>query len=82
MAAAKDKDNYSERAAKGQAYNLAVMTAIAECKQNDNKFILQQYFRHKEFMSMIQGLDDAALVKAVENEDLIAALEALKKAVS
>jgi len=65
------KDAFSERAAKGQAYNLAVLTAIADCKQHDNKYILKQYFRHREMAALIQETDETTLVQAVENPQLL-----------
>lgn len=70
--------NYNERAAKGQAYNLAVLTAIADCKQHDNQYILKQYFRHKEMATMIQSMKEDVLVEAIENPRLVEILKELQ----
>ncbi len=67
---AKSIDAPNERAARGQAYNLAVLTAIADCKHHDHKYILKQYFRHKEMASLIQSCDETSLVQALENPKL------------
>lgn len=74
-------DNYSNRAARGQAYNLAILTAIADGRQHDNKYVVKQFYRHLKFANLLQSVKDEVLVQYVENPQLIAALEQLDKAV-
>jgi len=76
----KPADGFSERAAKGQAYNLAILTAIADGKQHDNKYILQQYFRHKEFANMLQLADDKTVIQAIDKPEFVDALATLNAA--
>lgn len=49
------EDNYNLRAAKGQAYNLAVHQAIANGTANDTIYIYTQYIRFYELGQLIQG---------------------------
>lgn len=73
-------DNFSARAARGQAYNLAILTAIADARQHDNKYILKQFYRHLEFANMIQNADDKAIVQAIDSPELSKALSGLSDA--
>lgn len=61
MADSKRPDDFSQRAAKGQAYNLAVLTAIADGKHNDNEHITKQFLRHLKFAALLQKADPAQL---------------------
>jgi hypothetical protein len=79
MSTERSGDQYSERASKGQAYNLAVLTAIADGKQHDNKYILQQYFRHKAFAQMLQTADEKILIQAIDRPEFVEALAGLHK---
>ena len=47
-------DDYNSRAAKGQAFNLAVALAIKEGKAYDTVFIYAQYLRFFELGQLIQ----------------------------
>lgn len=63
-------DDFSTRAAKGQAYNLAVATAIADGKQHDNEYIVKQYYRHYKFAALLQGASVQDVVDVIENPKL------------
>ncbi len=63
---------------KGQAYNLAVMTAIADGKQHDNEFIAKQFLRHLQFATLLQKADPdqlASVVSGAKVLELIAKLD-------
>ena len=64
-------DSYSQRAAKGQAFNLAVLTAIADGKQHDNEFIVKQFLRHLQFGSLLQKANPEQLAGILSNPKLI-----------
>lgn len=49
--------DYNLRAAKGQAYNLAVADAINCGKAADVKYIYQQYIRYYELGQLLQDSD-------------------------
>lgn len=70
-------DDFNQRAAKGQAYNLAVATAIADGKQHDNQYIAKQYLRHLQFANLMQKTKPAELAAAVEEEAVIAKIKEL-----
>jgi len=47
----------NERAARGQAMNLAVHEAVHKGKENDMNYILERYVHYIDLGSIIQGLD-------------------------
>jgi RNA binding exosome subunit len=51
-------DDYSQRAARGQAYNLAIQTSIADGKHGDRGYVLKQYLKH---LSMAEALQKASI---------------------
>ena len=69
--------DFSQRAAKGQAYNLAVNTAIAEGRAHDNKFIIEQFLRHLQFAAMVQKATPDQLATAVDNPKFIQLIQNL-----
>jgi len=73
-------DDYSQRAAKGQAYNLAISTAIADGKQHDNRYIVKQYLRHIKFASMLQKANPDQLASAMDNPGYLELLQKLDSA--
>ena len=68
--------DFSQRAAKGQAYNLAIATAIADDKQHDNAYIIKQFLRHYEFASLLQKTPAKDLAIVAEEPGFI---EIIKK---
>ncbi len=48
--------DYNVRAAKGQAFNLAVHDAIALGKQEDVKYILTKYVKYYKLSDTVQGI--------------------------
>lgn len=48
-------NDYNLRAAKGQAFNLAVHQAISEGKAGDNKFIFSAYTRFYNLGQLLQS---------------------------
>ena len=73
------KDDFSMRAAKGQAYNLAVSTAIADGRHHDNKYVIQQYIKHLQVADMLQKSDPKTVLQALDNNEFLKALEGLDK---
>ena len=71
-------NDFSQRAAKGQAYNLAVLTAIADGKHHDNKYIVEQFLRHLKFADLLQNNGPDMLATAVKNPKILALLEEVK----
>ena len=47
-------DDYNIRAAKGQAYNLAIAQAINEGKTEDTKYIYSLFIKYYELGQLIQ----------------------------
>jgi len=76
-----DNDNFSQRAAKGQAYNLAVQTAIAEGKQHDNEYITKQFLRHLQFASLLQKANPEQLSDLLKNPKMLDLIKELDKTV-
>lgn len=72
--------DFSQRAARGQAYNLAVMTAIADGKQHDNKYIVEQFLRHLQFAAMVQKATPDQLATAIDNPKFIKLIKELDDA--
>ncbi len=71
MSEYKKPDDYSQRAARGQAYNLAVATAVAEGKAHDNEFITRQYLRHLQFASILQKASTEQVAALLGNPKLL-----------
>jgi len=72
-------DDFSTRAARGQAYNLAVSTAIAEGRAHDNKFIMEQFLRHLDMAALLQRAKIDDLVTALDNPKFIELIRAIDK---
>lgn len=72
-------DNFSKRAGIGQAYNLAVSTAIADGRHHDNAYIVKQFLRHLQFAALVQKATPEQLVIAVENPKVLELFEAINK---
>jgi hypothetical protein len=70
-------DDFSQRAAKGQAYNLAVSTAIADGKQHDNEYIVAQFLRHLAFAQLVQSAQPEQLSQIVKNPKLVKLIKEL-----
>jgi hypothetical protein len=63
-------DDYSQRASKGQALNLAVAVAIADGKQDDMQFIVKQYYKYYKFAALLQSASVQDVVDVIENPKL------------
>lgn len=48
-------DDYNIRAAKGQAFNLAVHRAISEGKGDDTKYIFSLYLKYYDLGQLVQN---------------------------
>lgn len=66
---------------KGQAYNLAILTAIADGKQHDNEYIARQFLRHLQFAQLLQKADNGQLAAVLSNEKVLALIAELDKEV-
>lgn len=69
-------DNTAAR--KGQAFNLAVHTAIANGQERNGKYIYGRYVYFLGLAEVVQGSDVALIQKVIDNkkfEDLMAQLE-------
>jgi len=64
---------------KGQAYNLAIMSACAQGKINDNEFICKEFLRHYQFANLLQKASVDQLTIALNNPELIEAITRLNK---
>lgn len=71
--------DFSERAAKGQAYNLAISTAIADNKQHDNGYIVKQFLRHLAFAKLLQDTPSKHLALVAEEPEFIETIEKLSE---
>lgn len=72
-------NDFNQRAAKGQAINIAFSIAVAEGKQNDNKFIIEQYLRVLQFAALLQKATPDQLASAVDNPKFIELINNLDK---
>lgn len=61
-------EDYSQRAARGQAYNLAVLTAIADGKHQDRKYVLKEYLRHLAMAELLQKAPHETLKQLANGE--------------
>ncbi len=59
------KPDYNTRAAKGQAYNLAVLTAIADGKHHDKNYIIEMFLKHLKFAQVLQDASEEELNKFI-----------------
>jgi hypothetical protein len=59
-------DLYEDKVRKGQALNLAVAVAVAEGKQLEDKFIIQQTARFLKLSTVIQNNSIEEIIKLVE----------------
>lgn len=75
-------NDFSQRAARGQAYNLAVQTAISEGRGNDNKYIIEQFLRHLQFAALVQKATPDQLASAVDNPKFIQLIQDLDNELS
>lgn len=72
----------NQRAARGQAYNLAVQTALFAGKGEDNEYITKQFLRHLQFMSLLQKADPHQLASVLGNPKLLKIIKELDQALS
>lgn len=72
--------DYNLRAAKGQAYNLAVADAIQAGKAHDVKYVYERYTFYYTIGQLIQDSDLDMIQEVADNKDLDKAIEAVKKA--
>lgn len=75
-------NNSDLKVRKGQAYNLAVATAIADGKQHDSSYITKQFLRHLQFAQLLQKATPEQMAVAIENEEILAKLKAIDDEIS
>lgn len=73
-----DRD-FSQRAAKGQAYNLAVLTAIADGKHHDSEYVTKMFLKHLQFASVLQKADPNQLADITRNHKLLELVKEMDK---
>ena len=73
-------DHYSERASKGQAYNLAILTAIADGKHHDNEYIAKQFLRHLQFAALMQKANPQQLAELLNSTKMLELIKEMDKA--
>lgn len=56
---------------KGQAYNLAIMTAGFQGKLDDNEFIIKSFLRHMQFSALLQKATNEQLVAALGSDEMM-----------
>lgn len=71
-------DQYSQRAARGQAYNLAVLTAIADGRHHDKEYVIKQFLAHLEFASILQECAVDQLAKVLDCQALLDKLKEIQ----
>jgi len=64
---------------KGQAFNLAVNTAIARNEESNAKYIFQQFIYYYELAGLVQSSDLGMIVEVLDKPDFMAAITELKK---
>lgn len=69
----------NQRAANGQAYNLAIQSAIAEGRGHDNEYIIKQFLRHKQFCALLQKANPHQLSVALKSEPVRELINELEK---
>jgi len=74
-------DDYSQRAAKGQAYNLAILTAIADGRQHDNEYIVKQFLRHMQFAALVQKANPEQLAELLNSPRMLDLIKNLDQAI-
>lgn len=70
----KTKNVYVDRDAaikKGQAYNLAIMTACATGHADDNEYIIKSFLKHMQMASLLQKATNDQLVAALNNPEVL-----------
>ena len=72
--------SFSQRAAKGQAYNLAIQEAIAANKINDKEFIVGRFLLHMKFAALLQKADPTQLAIIIKNPTFLDLLKQLDEA--
>ena len=72
-------NDFSQRAAKGQAYNLAVQAAIAEGKGGDKEFIVKQFLYHLQFAALVQKATPHQLAEVIKSPKILELFEQIDK---
>jgi hypothetical protein len=67
---------------RGQASNLAINDAISLGKQQDVKYIYQQYIYYHSLLDIIQGSDLEMIASVLNKPNFDAAIKALQNAFS
>lgn len=62
-------DNYEMKVRKGQAYNLAVQSAIQAGKEDDLKFIVKKFLMHLKRAEMFQKATPEQLLEAIDDQE-------------
>lgn len=62
---------------KGQSYNLAIQTAIADGRHHDTQYIVKQFHRHYETAALLQKLTPDQIVQILEDERVIKIIKEL-----
>lgn len=63
---------------RGQAFNLAVNDAISKAKQNDPKYIYQQFIYYYNLADIVQGSDHELIYQVLDKSEFADALKHLK----
>ena len=71
--------DFNNRAARGQAYNLAVLTSIADGRHNDKEYVMRQFFSHLEFASILQECSNEQLSKVLSCESVLKKLDEIQR---
>lgn len=71
-------EDYSNRAAIGQAFNLAVHAAIKNDRENDTKYIYRQFTYYRSLGTLVQSGDSELLLEALQDKKLEKALKELE----
>lgn len=66
-----------EGAKKGQAFGLAVQSAIAAGKEDDFGYIVQQFWKYLQLGKLCGKLDPSQLAAAIQNEKVLEVINQL-----
>lgn len=73
-------ESHEVKIRRGQAFNLAVNDAVSNKKQQNPKYIYQQYLYYYNLADIVQSSDIDMIQEVLNNPDFDAAIEQLKKA--
>lgn len=75
-------DKFNQRAANGQAFNLACNEAISLGKMGDMKFLAERFIFYKQTAALFQKADLATLANIAEHPEVLELFNKINKELS